>query len=224
MATSLDEPAPGCALLVLPGIGASVTVSLLSFIMSDDSIWSALIQLIPWPQSAGGKVITQVIRFVVAYLPILVVSGGLAWLTNWIPLLHPIAEHFRQDWSRLSFLMYGVALLPVLIQDEYSGLGLYQLGSLAILMGGALAYLRPANSWSRFLTLLGALGLSLGLLSFGIYSLYPQQSWAAHTTFPRWWEAVYPLIQGTALAFLMVLPAILALLPTGKSEFSGVHR
>jgi hypothetical protein len=78
LATSPAEPASGYALLVIPGIGAFVSVSLLGFIISDDSIWSALIQLIPWPQSAQGKVVTQLIRFVVAYLPILVVSGSLA--------------------------------------------------------------------------------------------------------------------------------------------------
>jgi hypothetical protein len=109
------------------------------------------------------------------------------------------------------------------MQDEYRGLGPYQLASLAVLMGGALAYLRPAKSWSRLLTLLGALGLSLGLLSLGIYRLYPEQSWAIHTTFPRWWEAIYPLIQGTAIATLMGVPAIPMLLTFGKSQLARAN-
>ena len=112
--------------------------------------------------------LAQFLRFIVAYLPILVVAGGLAWLTGRIPLLQPVAEEARRDWSRLSFLLYGGAPLIVMFQDEYRGLGSYQLASLAVLTGGALAYLRPASPRARLGTLLAALGLALGVLTAGL--------------------------------------------------------
>lgn len=224
LAAAPEEPAAGWALLVIPGIGAFMTALLLGAIMSDDSLWSRVILLVPWPASAWGRVVSQVVRLMVAYLPILIVSGGLALLTNWIPLLQPIAQNVRRDWSLLSFLLYGIAPLSILLHDEYRGLGTYQLASLAIFVGGALAYLRPTRPWPRYLTLVGALGLSLGLLGLGIYRLYPQQAWAASTRFPRWWEAINPLIQGVALAMLMVAPALLMTLPLGKNKLAGAQR
>ncbi len=221
LANAPEEPAAGWALMVLPGIGAFMTALLLGALVSDDSLWARVILLIPWPSSAWGRVAAQIASVMLAYLPILAVAGGFVLLTNLIPLLQPIAQNVRRDWSLLSFLLYGIAPLSILIQDEYRGLGPYQVASLAIFVGGALAYLRPTRPWTRYLTLTGALGLSLGLLGLGIYILHPQQAWAASTRFPRWWEAINPLMQGVALAILMAAPALALRLLLGQREHSG---
>ena len=219
-ATVPENPVSGWALLVIPGLGILMTDLWSDFPMCDLPFLSALIcqtNTNTWPPSDWRDVVVGIILATVVFLPLLVVSGGFVWLTNWVPLLQPIAEHVRRDWSLLSFLMYGAAFLPVMIEgDEYRGLGPYVLASLAILVGGALAYLRPAKPWPRLFTLLGALGLSLGLLAFGKYLHYPQQTWITDTRFPRWQEAISPFIPGSALALLMVAPAIPRLLPFGR--------
>jgi hypothetical protein len=49
--------------------------------------------------------------------------------------------------------------------------------------------------------------------SLGKYLLYPQQPWLPYTTFPRWWEAVVPLIEGAVWLVIIAMPAALKLLP-----------
>ncbi len=199
----------GWATLICPAFGMFISALWFDVITSSSPVWLTIIaQIDPWPYSAWGQVVKASLVDVLVFLPILLIAGGLIGVTNWIPLLEPIAHAVRHDWSLLSFVLYGAAYFPVVIAgDEYRGLGGYQLASLAVLAGGALVYGRLGQSWSRLLTLVGALGLALGGLAFGRYDLYSQQAWAAYTSFPRWWEAASPLLPGAALALLMSAPA-----------------
>ena len=47
----------------------------------------------------------------------------------------------RQEWTLLSFLLYGIAILPVLGNDEFHGVEGYETASLLILAVGAGLYL-----------------------------------------------------------------------------------
>lgn len=220
-----EKPITKWALLIIPCIGAFMTTVIFEPMLSNNSIWATLITRInPWPISDWRGMFLTLIQATLAFLPILIVSGGFVWLSSRIPLLHPISQYVRQDWSLLSYFMYGAAFLPVMLAtDEYHGLSDYFLASLAILVIGALAYMRPAKSWSRLFTLLRALGLSFSLLGFGKYLVYPQQTWVVNTTFPRWWEAVSTLTPCVALTILMIVPVTLELLPRGKNDPESIH-
>lgn len=210
-----DKSINAWAVLVIPVIGLLMAVLLLDFIIATDPIWAKLVGLINSKPSIDWRYFaTWIVMEVLVFLPILAISGGLIWLTNWIPLLQPIAHHVCRDWSLLSFLLYGVACLPIMLTgDEYRGLATYQLGSLALLVGGALMYLRPAKAWPHLWGLLAALGMAFGLLALGVYLVYPQQTWANLTPFPRWHETVSPLISAITLGLLMLAPAVVELLP-----------
>ena len=101
----------------------------------------------------------------------------------------------------------------IVLNDEYRGLGSYKLASLIILFIGAFLYLSPAGPWLGLLKLIIALKLAMIVLGLGIYQIYPQQSWAAHTTFPRWWEAIWPFLIGISLSINMTLPSVLGCSP-----------
>lgn len=201
--------------LIIPMMGTFLIVLMFSYLNSESF---TLPGIIPWPDSAAGKVIALVGQYILIFLPILLLCGGALALSAFIPLFRPIFQRVRQDWSLVSFLLYGLSLFMVVMNVEYRGLGLYQLASLIILGVGALLYLHPAGSWARLVTLVIALGLSMGVLGLGIYLIYPQQSWAAQTTFPRWWEAVWPLLLGISLAVNMVMPALLSYLPKASDK------
>ena len=169
--------------------------------------------IISWPDSAVGKVIALVGQYILIFLPILLLCAGVLVLTALAPGFRPIFQEVRKDWSLVSYLLYGLSLFMVMLNDEYRGLGPYQLASLIILFIGAFLYLSPASSWSRWIKLVFALELSMSVLGWGIYRLYPQQSWSAHSTFPRWWEAIWPFLIGISLAINMTLPSVLSYLP-----------
>ena len=105
--------------------------------------------IIPWPDSAVGKAIALVGQYILIFLPILLLCAGVLVLTALSPDLRPIFQEVREDWSLVSYLLYGLSLFIIVLNDEYRGLGTYQLASLTILFIGAFLYLSPASSWLR---------------------------------------------------------------------------
>jgi len=198
-----------------PGVGMILAALFFLFLAIGGSLMPPVSpRFLPWPSSNLGKVITATVQYLVMFLPILLLDVVLVLAAALLPPLRSLPRQVRQDWSLFSLMLYPLALILILFQDEYRGLGPYQLASLAILVGGAWAYYRPTDPRWRVVILLAALALSMVALGLGIYVLYPQQSWAAHTTFPRWWEAINPLLYGAALMVILVAPAILTLLPS----------
>jgi hypothetical protein len=66
--------------------------------------------------------------------------------------------------------------------------------------------------------LLVAVALTMGLVGIGKYCQYPQQEWWVYSTFPRWWEALVPLIDGVALLLVIAAPAVLKLFPANSGQ------
>lgn len=54
--------------------------------------------------------------------------------------------------------------------------------------------------------------------ALGINIAYPLEDWAQFSSFPRWWEVIYPLLGVPAILGLICLPAILARFPRLKQE------
>lgn len=209
---------------VIPSLGVLLAFLLCLFWAIGGNLVPQAHLWLPWPSSNLGRVVTATVQYLVAFLPVVLLIIVLVLSAALLPPLLPLYRQVRQDWSLLSLLLYPLALIPILTQDEYKGLGPYALASLATLGGGVWAYYRQAHPPLRVPVLLAALALAMMELGLGIYLLYPQQTWAAHTTFPRWWEAINPLMYGIALMVLLVAPAMLTLLPssTGKSNIAPI--
>ncbi len=216
LVNALRHGLPGWA---IPGAGLLIAILWYVFLAYGSSLLPSVHPWrLPWPSSNFGRVVTQTVQYLVAIAPVGLLGAALLLLEAWLPPLRPLNRRVRQDWSLLSLLGYSLALLPILLQDEYRGLGPFQAASLVILAGGAWAGLRQKSPGWRVLALLAAVWIALGVLGLGIYWLYPQQAWAAYTSFPRWWEALNPLLQGPALTGLLVAPALLKLWPAQSAE------
>jgi hypothetical protein len=76
-------------------------------------------------------------------------------------------------------------------------------------VGGAWLYLRSSRAPARLAALLVATLLAGVVLSLGIYQIYPAQSWVQEVGggFPRWWEALIPLLNALALLVALGLTA-----------------
>jgi hypothetical protein len=163
--------------------------------------------------SSVGEEISFAVRVdFIFYGHVLLLSALLVLGAAWLPALSPFRRSLRRDWSTLSLLLYSSALVGLLRFDTYQGSEPYRLAGLLILAVGAWIYLRRSQPASRLGILLAAVLLAVGLDAAGIYLLYPQQPWINHATFPRWWEALVPIIEGAVLMMIICAPALLSLL------------
>ncbi len=149
------------------------------------------------------------------YLAVMV--GAVAGLLRLVPSFH---ARVRQEWTLLSFLLYAIAILPVLGNDEFHGVEGYETASLLALALGAGLYLAAPKRWQRVLALVGPAVLSPVVMSLGLYQTFPAQSWADPTSVSfRLWEALQPVLYLSPLPILLLLAALAPRLPwSGRQE------
>jgi hypothetical protein len=172
--------------------------------------------------SVSEEVTFTAITGLLFYGHMLLLSALLVLAAAWVRPLRPFYKRVRGDWSLLSFLLYSCALVALLLGfGRYQGSEPYQLAGLLILAVGAWVYLRLSRSEARLGTLLVAVTIAIALVGMGKYMLYPQQIWVVHNTFPRWWEALVPLIDGGILLLVIAVPAVLKMFPVDYEEAGG---
>lgn len=152
----------------------------------------------------GGFTLYLPIKFISVYCSILFICFLLA---GFLRLAPDLRRRVQQDWTILSFLLLGTAILPVLRFDEYTGLNGYQSASLAALILGAGAYLLARQRWLKITALVAAALFSQGLMCLGIFQVFNSQVWAgiSSSQAARILAAVEPL--SNPLPVLLLLPA-----------------
>lgn len=156
------------------------------------------------------------------YGHLLLLGALLVFVAAWVKPLIPFYKHVRRDWSLLSFLLYSGALVALLLGfGHYKGSEPYQVVGLLILAIGTWVYLRVSRPTVRLGSLLIAAALTMVLIGLGKFLLYPQQTWIVHNTFPRWWEAIVPLVDGGVLLLFIAAPAVLMLFPPKSGQVSA---
>jgi hypothetical protein len=142
---------------------------------------------------------------------VLLLALLLLMLAARLPSLRSFYLRVRYDWTLLSFMLYGAAILTVIIGDDISpGQAPFQLLGFAVLAVGAWSYLRLKQPGKRLGALLLALLLAMGLMSLMVYVLYPRRP--SHH-FPLWWEILVPMFDALTLSLMISAPILLRLLP-----------
>jgi hypothetical protein len=172
-----------------------------------------------WPDGlslAGNIWLMLLAQLVFLVIMMAVVIGLLRIVPNF-------QARVRQEWTLLSFLLYSIAILPVLGNDEFHGVEGYQIISLLVLAFGALLYLLVPRRWQRVLALVVPAILSPALMSLGLYQAFPAQSWANPTDLSfRLWEALQPVLYLSPLPILLLLASLAPRLPgNGKGQRSS---
>jgi hypothetical protein len=163
-----------------------------------------------WP--SGFSLAEDIWMMLLVQLFFLVIMVGVvALLLRIIPRFH---AQVRQEWTLLSFLLYSIAILPVLGNDEFHGVEGYQTLSLLILAVGAGLYLAAPKRWQRALALVVPAILSPAVMSLGLYQTFPAQSWADPLNLSfRLWEALQPVLYLSPLPIWLLLAALAPRLP-----------
>jgi hypothetical protein len=91
-------------------------------------------------------------------------------------------------------------------------LEIYETGAFVLMGLGALGFLLAPRKWQRFTLLCAALVLALGLLAWGIYTIFPQQVFARGGNM-RTWEAIQPLLMLPGMIFTLALAPLISRIP-----------
>ncbi|MEW5871493.1 MAG: hypothetical protein AB1894_19625 [Chloroflexota bacterium] len=127
----------------------------------------------------------------------------------------------RQDWTLASFILYGEAVLALIVLfDGYSRQEPYFIASFMLLAGGAWMYLRSPVPWQRVLSLVGALSFSMWVVAFSKW-LPVTQRWSdwfqsASLQVERSYEARRVLVEWGWLVLVLLLPTLFAMFPDKK--------
>jgi glucan phosphoethanolaminetransferase (alkaline phosphatase superfamily) len=182
------------------------------------TFWMPAVQ----PGDELGRLMSQALTSGYAWLFLLLCLGLVLLISAALPPLRGIARSARQDWTKLSFLLYGAVVLVYLIDfDEYQHEELYVVIGVIAFVLGAWSYLRSVTPRRRWLALL--LGVTLAMLSMAVgkWIIVPSQDWpqwfqwhAPETE--RWFESIREIFAWGWIVLALSAPALLSLLPHAK--------
>jgi len=207
---------------------AGLAGSFISMGFTDYTINRILHFWAPWItlHSRGSWALRSVCNQGVTWLGLLgIVVFTVLISAGWRPL-RPFYRRIRDDWTLLSFGMYGAALIGLLLTfDDYPYHGPYTAVASLLLAAGAWAYLRSARSWQRFLSLFAGVTLSMAVAATGkgiIYIYY----WPGRRHFTWQTEVGSTVVLWGWLVAMILLPALLTLglARTARLAGSGIPR
>lgn len=139
-------------------------------------------------------------------------------ISAWVGKFRPFYQRIRQDWTLLSFLVYGTAPLVLFITfNEYKNIDFFFFLSLLMLVIGGWFYLRSDDPWKRFSSLFIGLWLSMGIAAAG-KAIRFEESWPMVTELGWGNEMIYTLVTWTWLAIILFIPYLLNFLPAPKDS------
>jgi hypothetical protein len=107
----------------------------------------------------------RMLGFLAVFLGVLFVITALCiWLSQKLALTHPFYERLQEDWSLLSFAMYGGTLVFVFgMYEDIEGAGWYVILTLIPLILGIWAYLGDRRTGRRLFALLLSITVAMGI-------------------------------------------------------------
>ena len=196
----------------LPSLGVAVYILTYIFDGGTGKLFT-LFGSLDFPKETPARILTVIQRGFQWMVPMALIVILLLLLARLLPPLRSFFRSSTQDWSRLSFLLYGTAIPPMVMNDVYTKLAPFELATLLVLALGAWLFLLGSTPWRRLGSLLLGLTCASLVMALGIYFVFPLEPFTVHTSFPRWWEALQPLLALPAGVFLICLPALRALWP-----------
>jgi hypothetical protein len=134
-------------------------------------------------------------------------------LRHW-PRIHSLWRHIREDWTHLSFLVYGGLIFYIwLIFDEYRYEDSWIFVAFVCLAICAWFYLRAKGQNMRILALISGVTASLWVVTVGKWILVPMQNWPVNIESERIFETLRTIGSWIVTIAALMAPALLKLLP-----------
>lgn len=167
-----------------------------------------------WYRSSGFESVFNFGNFL--WIGLILLVFLLLAISRSVPRFHPFYQRLRNDWTLLSFLLYGMVPLMIwLIYDEYVNEEPFFALSLFILALGGWFYLRNNKPLKRFVSLQIGLALSMFTAAAGQAALI---LWSRPQVFDFMLkdELLFTLETWLWLAVIMSLPLLFNLLPRAE--------
>ena len=145
-------------------------------------------------------------------LSILLVLIGLLIVLRLFPPTRSFYDRFMQDRTQISFILYGVVPLIVLIDfDEYRYDELFTAALLLALAAGAWGYLRSNSPGRRILALLASVTAAFAILGVAKFFLVPLQDWPGWFDHhapesERWFESLREIATWFWMVVMLLIP------------------
>jgi hypothetical protein len=156
-----------------PSVGLLLFYFALSFATEVHS--GPLAKLLP---SSSSRLVQWIVYESVWALGLLIGAGAVVLIAAALPPLRSFYRRVRQDWTQVSFVLYGAALGVLhLTYDEYVYEEPFKVVAILALAGGAWVYLHSTSRRKRALALLAGLTLAMAVAAVGKWLLHPIQLW-----------------------------------------------
>lgn len=139
-------------------------------------------------------------------------------LRHW-PRIQALWGHIREDWTHLSFLVYGGLVFYIwLIFDEYQNEDSWIFAAFVCLVIGTWFYLRARGQKTRILALVGGVTAALWIVTIGKWILVPMQNWPVNLESERIFETLRTIGSWIVTIAALLAPALLKLLPSKSTS------
>jgi hypothetical protein len=160
------------------------------------------------------------------FLVFVVLILSVLLLMSW-PRTRKLAQQVRQDWTLISFMIFGSVVFQLeLVFEEYAYDEPWKIACRVCLALGALIYFKNADHRKRILALLVGITLTYWIAAIGKWVVLPLQSWGAwygndHWTYRRF-ELGSTLAQWGWVMLFMLVPSLMNLIPWSK-KIDSIH-
>ena len=176
------------------------------------------------------RVLFQGVQGAILWFFVPLIALILITLLRLLPSTRSLWRRVREDWTQLSFLVYGgIVFYILLIFDEYQQKEIWSLAAWISLGIGCLLYLYSRDKTRRILLLLSGATLAMWIVATGKWFLVPIQDWGPNVIVnpvetERWFEFYGTLVEWICIVIALLSPAVLRFLPTSQAFNSQEER
>jgi hypothetical protein len=173
-----------------------------------------------WPMSV--RIFVQGMQAALIWFLVLLAALILVSLLRLWPHTRALWQRIRQDWTQLSFFLYGGLVFQIiLIFDEYQHDEPWMIAAWGCLGLGCWLYLRSREQKQRIIILLCGATLAMWIVAVGKWYLVPLQNWAEwferyDPGAERWFEFGRTIADWCCLVIALLIPSLLTLLPRSQ--------
>jgi len=139
-------------------------------------------------------------------------------LRHWLKI-HILWQRIREDWTHLSFLVYGGLIFYIwLTFDEYQHEDPWIFAAFICLTTGAWFYLRAKGQKRRILALVGGVSAAMWIVAIGKWNLVPMQYWPVNLESEGLYEPLAAISSWIVTSLALIAPASLNLLPPSSKR------
>lgn len=202
----------------LPYLGLALAGASFLFIfqwVADLASPAVFARLGPGPWDESTRLVLQALWAGLMWLSLFVLLMAVLGLLALVRRFSNFMRRVSQDWTQVSFILYGGALMAmVLAFEDYRYEEPFAIASSLCLAAGALLYLRCPQRWQRGMALLSGLTLAMWTIALGKWLLVPVQDWAVWFTWhppqtERWFAAQRTLLEWGWMVLFLLAPALI---------------